>query len=57
MDKRTCTYCLAPGADACVRVQKPEHGGAHVYAHRSCARARAVPTWYVFLDERSPRPR
>ncbi|MFK0225888.1 hypothetical protein ACIQUL_08980 [Streptomyces sp. NPDC090303] len=54
---RACTYCLCPDADACVRVQPPAHGGAHVYAHRTCASDRRVPTLYVFTDEPAAGPR
>ncbi|MFI8425117.1 hypothetical protein [Streptomyces sp. NPDC085479] len=55
---RACNYCLdSQDADACVRVQPPAHGGAHVFAHRDCAAARGVRTLYVFTDEPAAVPR
>ena len=48
---RPCTYCPKPGADACVRTQREEAGGAHIYAHRACAAARGVVPLYLFTDE------
>ncbi|MEU7293319.1 hypothetical protein AB0A76_08965 [Streptomyces exfoliatus] len=53
MSGRACTYCLEPDADACVRTQPDEAGGAHVYAHRKCAAKRGVSPLYVFTDESS----
>ncbi|MFE1903796.1 hypothetical protein ACFW96_09010 [Streptomyces gardneri] len=46
---RPCTYCPAPGADACVRTQGD--GETHIYAHQACAQAKGVDTLYVFTDE------
>ncbi|MFE2555955.1 hypothetical protein ACFXGT_07955 [Streptomyces sp. NPDC059352] len=49
--RRPCTYRLAPGADTCVRTQRDEAGGAHIYAHQTCAEARRVAPLYLFIDE------
>lgn len=54
---RTCIYCPKPGADCCVRVQRAEHGGRHIYAHRTCAAERKVIPLYVFVDEPAPATR
>ncbi|MEU2077088.1 hypothetical protein [Streptomyces sp. NPDC013489] len=48
---RHCTYCPEPGADVCVRSQRDEEGGAHIYAHRACAEARGKIPLYVFTEE------
>jgi hypothetical protein len=48
---RLCAYCPEPGADACIGTQRNEDGGAHIYAHRTCAADRGVPPLYVFTDE------
>ncbi len=46
---RHCTYCPEPEANACVRTTD----GAHIYAHKDCARKRNVVPLYVFTDESS----
>ncbi|MFJ3537075.1 hypothetical protein ACIPQA_16580 [Streptomyces sp. NPDC090109] len=51
MSGRDCTYCPEPGADVCVRTQRDEDGGKHIYAHRECADARGVIPLYVFTSE------
>ncbi|MFF7851943.1 hypothetical protein ACFZDF_30790 [Streptomyces sp. NPDC007910] len=51
MSGRPCTYCPEPGADVCVRTQRDDAGGAHIYAHRECADERGVIPLYVFTDE------
>ncbi|MFE4661714.1 hypothetical protein ACFRFJ_34120 [Streptomyces hydrogenans] len=51
---RHCVYCPEPSADACVRVQEPEHDGAHIYAHRECAKQRGKPLRYIFIPEAAP---
>jgi hypothetical protein len=48
---RPCAYCPEPGADVCIRTQPYEAGGAHIYAHHSCAAKRGVRPLYVFTDE------
>ncbi|WP_282698302.1 hypothetical protein [Streptomyces sp. CC208A] len=48
---RACTYCPRPDADTCVRTQRPEYGGGHIYAHRACAAERGVTPLYVFDTE------
>ena len=57
MRGRACVYCPEPDADCCVRVQRSNEGGAHIYAHRTCASERGVIPLYVFVDEPAARPR
>lgn len=47
-EMRSCTYCLEPGADCCVR-EIPRSGGSPdpVYAHRRCAVRAGVKPLYV----------
>lgn len=52
--RRRCTYCVEPDADACVRTQSDEAGGAHIYAHQKCASERGALPLYLFIDESMP---
>ncbi|MFJ9434571.1 hypothetical protein ACIRQY_33640 [Streptomyces sp. NPDC101490] len=49
---RACTYCSTtdPEADACVRTQRHEDGGAHIYAHKECAEEAGVNPFYEFTE-------